>query len=447
MRVLLINPKVCSALQATKTILPPLGLAYIAAVLKEGGHEVQLIDMSVYDGKPDFSRCDLVGVTATSSQLLDGLEFAKEAKELGKVVVMGGSHASFMTQELLKSGQVDYIVRGEGEYTMLELVNALEAEGKHFDPRKVPGISWQDKETGRVIDNPPRPFVRELDALPLPARELLDMEAYKITRLQNLPCTSILTSRGCPYDCSFCCSTQLNGKKWRRRDAKLVVDEIELLVDRYGFSAIAFIDDNLAINVPRAKEMCDEIVRRGLKIKWWAMCSADPLVKSEELLEKMAASGCDKIFIGLETPNERVLEEYNKKASVDVGRRAVEALKRHGIKVMGAFILGEMYETEEDIMNTIRYANELKCESVQFSILTPYPGTRMFLQLQDRIITRDWRKYDGLHAVYRPYNVTPERLEKLLRKAWRNFYLDPMRIIKYLRWDNIFMARAVLKSI
>ncbi len=449
MNVLLINPKVSSALQAAKTIYPPLGLLYVAAVLRDGGHDVRVMDMSIEEEeKPDFSSFDLVGLSGTTTQIGDSLAFAREAKAAGKTVVMGGPHSSFMAEELLSTGWVDYIVRGEGELTALELVNRLEGEGKNFDPGKVLGISWRDAETGQVVANPPRPFIRELDGLPLPARDLMNMEAYKVARLQGLPCTSILTSRGCPYDCSFCCSTQLTGYKWRRRSAKLVVDEIQLLVERYGFGSIAFVDDNMAINVPRAKEMCDEIIRRRLNIKWWGMCSADPLAKSEELLAKMAASGCDKIFIGLESPDPKVLASYNKRASVEVGERAVRLLKKHGIKVMGAFILGEMSETEEDINLTIRYPKKLKLESAQFAILTPYPGTRLFYELQDRLITRDWSKYDGIHAVYRPDLVTPERLERLLKKAWRNFYLDPVRLIKRgLSLETILRARAILKTI
>lgn len=447
MKVLLISPAVLSALQVTNTIMPPLGFLYVAATLKKGGHDVDFIDMSLRQNEADFSLYDAVGITSTTPQMPEAFELAQQAKEAGKIVIMGGSHPSFMAEELLSSGYVDYVVRGEGELTALELLDALEAEGPRLEPKDILGLSWYNARTRQVVHNPARVFVSDLDWLPDPARELADMEAYKATKYGDHSITSLLTSRGCPYDCSFCASTQLNGRKWRKRTVGPIVDEIEVLVEKYGFGAIAFVDDNFTIHVPRAKELCDEILRRRLNINWWAMCSADSLVKSEELVAKMAVSGCDEIFIGLETPNQRILDSYNKRATADIGGAAVELLKKHGIGIYGAFILGEVSETEEDIETTVKYAKSLGLELVQFSLLTPYPGARLFYQLKDRLITDEWRKFDGLHSTFRLDFIAPERLERLLMKAYFSFYFDPLRVLTNLKWRDLKKAAAILKVI
>jgi anaerobic magnesium-protoporphyrin IX monomethyl ester cyclase len=408
--------------------MPPLGLLHVASVLKQAGHDISVVDMSLHSASPDLSPYDLVGISCTTSQTSKALEYSREAKEQGKTVVMGGPHPSFMADSLFATGLVDYVVRGEGEYTALELVNGLEEHQNRFNPTNILGLSWYNKETKKAVHNPPRPFIKDLDALPNPARELIELERYKVAKYEGRPTITVVTSRGCPYDCSFCASTQLSGKKWRKRSVLPIVDEIESLVEKHGFTAVAFMDDNLTIHVPRAKELCDEIVRRRLGIRWWCMASADSLVKSEELIEKMAAAGCGQVFIGLESPNERVLTSYNKKASVNVGRKAVEILRKYGVGAYGSFILGEVSETLDDINRTIQYAKSLNLKAAQFSLLTPYPGTRLFNQLEDRLITRDWRKFDGLHAVFKPDFLTPKRLDRLLIKAYLSFYFDRRRL-------------------
>ncbi|MEE8449559.1 MAG: radical SAM protein [Thermodesulfobacteriota bacterium] len=447
MKVILISPAVHSVLQKTNTIMPPLGLLHVASVLREAGHDVQVVDMSLNATTPDLSPYDLVGITCTTSQTWKALDYGRQAKELGKTVVMGGPHPSFMADSLFATGLVDYVVRGEGEYTALDLVNGLEQHKGQFNPATIQGLSWYDKETKRAVHNPPRPFIKDLDSLPDPARDLLDLESYKVTKYQGRSTITILTSRGCPYDCSFCASTQLTGKKWRKRSVIPIVDEIEFLAEKHGFTAVAFVDDNLTIHIPRAKELCDEIIRRRLDIRWWCMASADSLIRNEELIEKMAAAGCGQVFIGLESPNERVLTSYNKKASADMGRKSVEILRKYGIGAYGSFILGEVSETVEDINRTIKYAKSLNLKTAQFSLLTPYPGTRLFSQMENRLITKDWRKFDGLHAVFQPDFLTPKKLDRLLIKAYLSFYLDRHRLSTKSLLYQLRKALTIIKGI
>ncbi|RKY04906.1 radical SAM protein [Candidatus Poribacteria bacterium] len=431
MKVLLVNPPFPSGVyNALNMSLPPMGLMYVASVLREGGHDVKLVDLTVKGQKVDLSEPDIIGISGCTPQYPFGLELARRAKEEGKVVVMGGPHVTFTAEETLKTGLVDFVVRGEGEMTMLELVDAL--QGGRFDPSKIPGISWLDRETGRVVHNPDRPPVMDLDSLPYPARDLVGIrENYNTYLKRTKLSTPIITSRGCPFRCSFCVVPRMNGRIWRPRSPEAVVDEIEHVVEEYGFEGIIFTDDNFTVRPERVKRICDLIIERKIDIAWWCMSRADTILKNEDMVERMAEAGCCTIFIGFESPNPETLKFYHKKTSPDVNERAIELLRKHGIQTLGSFILGALNEGKEECERTIEYALRLDPEQCQFSILTPYPGTEIFDMVKDRIKVRDWTKYDCVHAVFDSDRLTARQKEKLLRKAYRRFYLRPRRIFNF----------------
>jgi len=255
------------------------------------------------------------------------------------------------------------------------------------------------------------------------------MHAYRHLEMGGRKMTSVLTSRGCPFGCSFCCSTEFSGRTWRARSPVKVVDEIAEIVTQHGFSGIAFLDDNFTLDSGRVVSICAEILRRDLDIYWWCFSRADTLLKNEEMVARMAEAGCKYIFIGFESRHQKTLDSYNKKTTDMMAKDVTELLRRHRISVHGSFIIGDPHETREMIMDTIRYAKEINPQAVQFTILTPYPGTRLYEDVQDRIICRDWDLYDCLHSVISTDDLSRKDLEGLLKKAYASFYLSPGKIM------------------
>lgn len=453
MNVLLINPPMPGLYHRMGLLMPPLGVMYCASVLKEHGHEVHIMDMNVAgeDSAVDYRDFDIVGISSDTPRINEAMEFAKIAKEAGKIVVLGGVHPTFLDEELLYTGCVDYIVRGEGEATFLELVTALQEDDGH-DMEKVRGISWLNEE-GEVVRSPSRDFIDDLDEMPYPARDLIDLKRYKGLTLAGRPMTSILTSRGCPYDCSFCSANKLTGRTWRARRPAHIVDEMESIMEDYPFTAFCLVDDNFTLNVKRVNAICTEIIERKLDIRWWCMSRTDLIARNERLVERMAASGCDTVFLGLESGSQRSLEGYHKESSVELGKEAVRLLKKHGIDTHASFIIGDVNETHEDIRKTLNYALELNPYVVQFSIMTPYPGTSLFEKIKKRIYETDWAKYDGTHGVFRVDNFLPGELEDILRDIYKRFYLRPRRLLKILiNWIkgyhmNIARVRDLFESL
>jgi len=430
MKILLCYPFRDDVYHKVGFVVPPMGLGYIAAVLHGNGHEPHIRDLNIDRSEPDYAEYDLVGISCDTSRFKAGTELARKAKEAGRIVVMGGPHVTFSDEEALRTGLCDYVVRGEGEFSFLALLNALE---KNEDVSTVMGISYLSPEgfTIRTPDSaPPEP-----GSLPRPARDLLDISSYQRLEMGGRKITPIVTSRGCPYNCSFCSSSEFSGLKWRANDALAVVDEIEDIVKNYGFNGIAFLDDNFTLRPQRVKDICAEITRRNIDIYWWCFSRADTILKNEDMVAAMAKAGARYVFMGFESRAVSTLDRYKKKLSPDAARDAVALLKKHGISTHASFIMGDIEETEDMVMDTIRYAKEIAPEAVQFSILTPYPGTQLFDEVKERIMTRDWDLFDCLHPVLRLDYLDAQKLPRLLKKAYVSFYLSPRRI-----YNGLFSA-------
>ncbi|MDH4232540.1 MAG: B12-binding domain-containing radical SAM protein, partial [Nitrospirota bacterium] len=349
-------------------------------------------------------------------------KIAKEAKKAGSIVVMGGPHVSYMDEETLRTGLCDYVVRAEGEETMLSLANSIDCGDGLSSVR---GLSFL--KNGVLERTGDRGFIQDIDGL-VPARDLLSMQSYRHLEMGKRKMTSILTSRGCPFSCSFCCSTEFSGRRWRSRSPVKIVDEVEEVVTNHGFNGLAFLDDNFTLDPKRVIGICDEILRRDLDIYWWCFSRSDTLLRNEEMVRKMAEAGAKYIFIGFESRHQKTLDSYNKKTTGGMARDVTSLLKRHGISVHGSFIIGNVDETREMACDTIRYAKEINPQAVQFTLLTPYPGTRLFDEVKDRITTRDWDLFDCLHSVIKTDHLGQKELEALLRKAYMSFYLSPGKI-------------------
>jgi anaerobic magnesium-protoporphyrin IX monomethyl ester cyclase len=418
MRVLLVNPPAGFSYRVLGVSRPPLGLAYMASILRDR-HEVQIIDFSVdpcHWSDYQYGDFDIVGISVDTSRCPVAFDIARAAKAQGTTVVVGGPHVTFMDDEALKTGAVDYVIRNEGEYSLLALVDFL-AGDKPFEELR--GISYM--ESGKPVRAPAAPFICDLDSLPFPARDLLPLHLYK-ERMNGRLMTTMVTSRGCPFNCDFCSSSEFFGVRWRARSVENMLDEIDIIYNKYGYRALSFVDDNFTLNPARAIEVSERIMANGWDIVWAAMTRVDTVVKHPEMVEAMARSGFSWTFIGFESGNQEMLDAYGKKAGTDDARHAMTILKANNVKVTGAFILGALTETEEMIRQTIDFAKELDPTRAQFSLLTPYPGAKLYERVRGRLLTRDWNLYSGMCPTFKLDHITPERLHRLLISAYSSFY-------------------------
>src|SRR4030042_1649369 len=303
MNILLINPAPSGTLRATGFLFPPLGLLYVAAYAEKEGHQVADRDLAVRKKKEDivFKKYDIVGISTDTTRYRQALQLAKRAKVSGCTVVMGGPHPGYVDQEILSTKRVDFVVHGEGEMTFSELVAALQKNDGKFHSTQ--GISFFSN--GQTVRNPPRPFMENLDSLPLPARHLIDMDDYRRTKFGSRDITPLITSRGCPYQCVFCASSHFWGTKGRMRGVEAILKEIEEIYDRYHFNAMAFVDDNFNLLPKRVIEICHGIIEKKLDLWWWGLSRVDLLLRNEEMVKEMVRAGVKSVFIGVESFNPR----------------------------------------------------------------------------------------------------------------------------------------------
>ncbi|UCF06339.1 MAG: cobalamin-dependent protein [bacterium] len=428
MNVLLVSPPSGFSYTSIGIRRPPLGLAYLAAVLKDH-HNVQVIDFTAE--KRDWRRypyCnfDIVGISVDTARYNAALKIADRAKDMGATVVMGGPHVSFMDEETLESGSVDYIVRNEGEFAFRSLVDYL---SKDIPLEEVRGVSY--RTNGKIHRTPLAPFIRDLDSIPFPARNLLPLERYN-EKMNGRLTTTLVTSRGCPFNCTFCSSSQFFGVRWRARSAENVIDEIELLYHTYGYRALSFVEDNFTLDPDRAVKISEMIQRKRLDIIWGAWSRVDTIVRNPLMVKAMARAGFRWTFIGFESGSQEVLDEYGKHALTEDSIKAKELLDRYGVGITGSFIIGSLDETKDMMKETIDFAKRLNPCRVQFSILTPYPGTELFERVKNRLLTRNWGKYNGGEPTIKLDHVSPRDMRRLIVSAYYSFYGRPVKFVRNL---------------
>ena len=440
MRFCLINPpRIQPKLWGKPSILQPIEIAYVAAVL-EKEHEVKIIDAAnegwknleeidtkkyrqglkneEIKGRVERFGPDVVGINVPfCGWWKPAYEVASMVKNVDEniITVLSGLHPSARAAECLSYKNVDYVVIGEPEITVQELARKLE-QGGETDLKQVRGIGYiKNKE---VVINSPRPAIQELDSLPFPARHLLPMQTY-FEAVKELPLrgeikkpwATVITSRGCPFHCVFCSIHTIMGRKWRGRTPENVVDELEQLADVYHIKQLDFSDENMTLDRKRMEGICDLIVERGLEFKWFTPNGVRADTLDEKLLRKMKESGCEKIRVAPESGVQRVVNQVIKK-NLDLKsvERAVVLCKKVGIRVGCFFVIGLIGETKEEIRETINFAYKLRrlgAESFVFSIATPVYGTELYEQAKlDGFLKKDFSDDD--FAAAEPLIETPE---------------------------------------
>lgn len=418
MNVLLINPPSLSIYYTFGFSLPPMGLLYVAASLERAGHRVVVRDLAaegVEVTDADFRSADAVGISSDTTRIGRAMDLARRAARFGRPVIMGGPHPQFVPEEILAHGWVTTIVRGEGDAVVPELLDAFASRN---DPATVRGVICRDGS--RIVTTPDADPV-DLDSLPLPARHLVDLHRYRAS-LAGRPLTPLITSRGCPGACHFCSSSSFFGEKWRFRSAEAVLSELDEVYERYGFRAVAFMDDNFTLAPERVKKIGEGILERRFDLKWWTFSRVDTIVRNPDMVAAMAASGAAMVYMGIESGSEETLNALGKKTKSSDQILAVEMLRRHGIESFGSYIIGNLNEGIGDVEKTIDLSIRLNTNVAQFSILTPYPGTRLYDQVRERIFSRRWKNFDGMHTVFRHPRINRYRLQFLLLTAFVRFY-------------------------
>jgi len=442
MKVLLVNPPTGFSYYSLGIRRPPLGLAYLASVLRDH-HQVKMIDFNVekqdWNNYP-YSEFDIVGISVDTARYLISLRIAKLAKNQGAIVVMGGLHVSFLDKDALGSGVVDYVVRNEGEYSFLWLVKFL---SKEIPFEEVRGISYLTD--GDLSRTPDAPFIYDLDSLPFPARELLPLKLYR-EKMNGRLMTTLITSRGCPFNCEFCSSSQFFGVRWRARSVENIFEEMELLYREYNYRALQFVDDNFTLNPTRAIRLSEKIIKQGWDLNWGAWSHVDTVVNNPGMVRMMAKAGLKRTFLGFESGSQEVLNGYGKKALIRDAVKAMEILKENDVRVTGGFILGALNETKDMMKETINFAKRLNPSTAQFSILTPYPGTKLYERVKDRLLTKNWEIYTCLHPTIKLDHVSSGELRRLLIMAYFSFYWRLGKVVENM--PNLYrMFPSVLKPL
>jgi len=429
-KVLFIEPRSPREHIFSRVAIPRLGSLLLGTILQQQGMEVKVVIEEI--STPDYPildfQPDLVCISSISSTAPRSYELADFFRQQGLPVVLGGAHPSFLPQEGLE--HADYVICGEGDEALPELVNALQNGGSLAE---VNNLCYRNGDV--IQQNPWRPFLGDLDSLPIPNYNLI--HGWKARNRRGV--VSIATSRGCPFNCSFCSVILLFGRKHRVYSIDRVIEEIRQngLQSRHIF----FCDDNFTADRKRTKELCERIIAEGLKIEWSAQVRVEA-ARDPELLEIMARSGCYIVFVGLESINPATLKAYNKSQTVDGVKDCVTNFHRFGIKVHGMFVFGSEEDHYQVIRDTVKVSRQMDLDSLQYLILTPVPGTPFYkeMEAQNRIICKDWSQYDGHHTVFQPRQFTPFELQMETTRAMKKFY-SWTSVIKRLIARDLFFAK------
>lgn len=360
---------------------PPLGISYLGTVLEKAGHKVKLIDLRLPNYKNEYFlkilksfKPDIVGVSATSYGYLGGKEvFALTKNHSPKTLtILGGPHAAVGGMVAIKDNNLDMFAIGEGEDLIIELMDALK---KKKNLKDIKGLTYKDKK-GKVHVNPPRLTTSDLSKLPFPKLNFFPLEEYKAAGVLTLP---IMTSRGCPYGCIYCVSYKTQGKMFRGRSSQNVVDEIESLMKKFNVDHFTILDDNFAFDKKRAIEICHEIVKRGLKIKW----QCDQGIRADrtdyEVYKAMKESGCMLVALGVENPDPDVLKKMNKGETIEEIKKSIRAAKKANLVVKAFFIIGCPGDNLKLVKKSIEFFKKMDIDLPRYSMMTAYPGSALWV--------------------------------------------------------------------
>lgn len=439
MKVLLVKPY-----SDFPTRIPPLGLGYLASALRAAGHEPRVLDCPRQGLDRDAVAETLagwqpgvVGFQTFTADLPVIRELCADARRLlpGAVLVLGGPHPSCLPEHCFRFiPEIDYAFLGEAERSLVRLVDDL-AAGRP-DPAAVPGLAW--REGDKVRANPPA-WEKDLDALGRPAWDLIPPDRKNLSPhgafVRRLPVAPLVTTRGCPFPCTFCAARRISGKPVRKRSVEDILGEIRHLKETYGVREIHVEDDNFTFHRDFAEAFCQGLLDARLDVTWCCPNGIRLDTLDEALVRLMRRSGCYSVAVGIESGSDRVLRLIRKQLDTREIRERLGLLHRAGIKTTGFFIIGLPGETEAEILETVRFAKSLPLDRAQFSTYLPLPGTDDFdAWIAGRDLdTVDWKQFYTTEVVYAPEGITLARMATLQSKAFLSFYLRPRILWGILR--------------
>lgn len=403
---------------------PPLGLAYIGAMLEKDGNIVKIFDFTLekdrsFENKMEdivrFSP-DLVGISTMTHSYVNALKAAKYLKEIiDTKIIFGGPHPTIMSEDVMKNDFIDFVVIGEGEETFLKICQNFQKEEFH----KIDGLCYRDN--GKIIIKPKNTFIEDLDKLPFPARHLLKLDDYKLIDEYGSRMATIISSRGCPYGCTYCYKG-LFGKMYRQRSPENIIEEIKHCKDNFGYNSFYFIDDLFTLNATRVEQLTSAIKKEGLDIRW--QCLARVNNASFQMFKQMKDTGCYKIHFGIESGNQNILNKVKKGIILEQVRNAVKYCKDVNIKTKGYFMLGMPGDSLDSMNDTLNFAKELELNDTMFSITTPFPGTELWEKidkskigsLSDAFYYLDHKDSD-FHIFYNLSDVSNDDIINMMKKA------------------------------
>jgi radical SAM superfamily enzyme YgiQ (UPF0313 family) len=418
LKIVFIEPKSPGIHVYSHTPMPRLGSVLLATILRDNGFDAhaQIEELGAIDME-SIGRSDVVGISIITSTAPRGYELAEIARGMGKTVIIGGPHATYLADEAILRG--DYVFRGEADEFIVPLMHALK---KNSGFKDIPGLTWLDE--GRVRHNDRPGYCKNLDSLPSPDFKLIS----NATRPMSV--TPIFTSRGCPFDCEFCSVTDMFGRNFRFKSNEKVLEDLrkhkQMMAEGGILSEdnhIFFYDDNFTINKKRVKSLLRSMIAEGLTPPWSAQASSD-VADDEELLSLIREANCFYLYIGFESINPATLAAYNKKHSAEKVASSIKKINSHGIKIHGMFVVGADTDDKEVIRRTTKFAIDTRLASVQFMILTPLPGSRVYedFSRNKRITSYNWGLYDTHHVVFKPKHFTEFELQMETAKAMLKFY-------------------------
>jgi anaerobic magnesium-protoporphyrin IX monomethyl ester cyclase len=442
MRVLLVEPPKAPWLLMGDVVAMPLGLAQLAACLEQADIGVDILDANALKLKPEGigraiaeRKPDLIGMTVYTPWMPVVTRAARVARQAAPqaTIALGGPHVTFTAEETLTEvPEVDLVARGEGDQIIVDLARALEA-GEALD--RVPGITY--RRDGRFVETPMPPLV-DPRTLPNPAFHLLPMERYHFPSLGGKLAT-LIASRGCPFHCNFCSESPFWRDGWRPLDPERVVEQLDVVVNRYGRNNIWFGDDCFNVNRDHMAAICESILRRGIEVNWFYQGRADLLVKHKDLLPLMYRAGNRMVQLGIEASNDEQRTALNKQLRTETAEEAVRLLREQDIVVQGMLICGLPDETPRTIEEKVRMANRLEIDYPVFVVYTLFPGSKDYqraLEAGQIESPRNYVEHDMAHVLITPQEMPVQQVYNYLRWAWMTVYLNPVRLVRNLFSKN-----------
>lgn len=476
-RVLLINPPFYRFFKQKSSYFPK-GLGYIASVLdmnnvyvriynadcedsfklifshkKEANNFVEYInrvnnlDDPVYKEAYEVivkERPDVIGISVSTSAYKAALNIARLSKKFSPNVriVFGGIHPTVLPEEVLQTNLVDIVVRGEGEFTFLEVIKALE-NGKSI--RRILGTSFI-ADDGSIIHNPNRELLTDLDTLPFPAKHLV----LDVKGASHIPYHRIMTSRGCPFECTFCVSNKIWGRKVRFRSAKNVIDEINEVKRKFGITFFCIDDDTFTINSKYVEGLCDGLIKENLGISWWCQIRTENI--TERLVKKMKKAGCINVAIGIESGDDNILKKINKQLDKKTVLKSSALFKEFGILVDAFFMFGFPWENKTELDNTVKFMKEINPNYAWLAIITPYPETKIFTDYSHKLKKfgerTDWADFIHINpgmAFLLNDDLTEKEKIKLLNYAQKEF--DKYNFIQFLKRAQMNVIKMIMQQL